>query len=122
MESQKITIDQLIKLWNTLGKGTHKTIRVKTPYNEKNFLKLFEAAILEVPDLGGWELIIKETIRQFNEDEFWQSRQGLHSLKWLFQRRSKGQGEYNWIYYYELAMDRLDKLTEVKEIKDEYWS
>ena len=100
-------LDQVIDLWNQKVKGAHKTVRIKSRFHTPEFLKKFEEAKKEIGTLSDWAVIIDESLRVF-DDPWWECRRLKQGFDWLFQRRNKGQGELNWIHFYELGMDRLE--------------
>jgi hypothetical protein len=118
---EKITIDILIDDWNELVDGYHKKVRVRSPFYDAKFKKLFLSAAKDLPEREQWQDIIKQTLKLFNGDPFWEERRGKQGLMWLFQRRSKGLGEINWIYYYELSMDEKEEGVQINSSIKEYF-
>lgn len=109
--TNKFLIKDLIELWNDKTKGYCRSVRLIDRFVKTNKkAPEINEAIKELPDKESWELIFCEVVRNWTHgDGWWEQRRGKQGLEWLFQRRNKGNGELNWVYYYETAMDRLEQ-------------
>jgi len=115
------TLDDVIDLWNHRVVGCHKTVRIKSRFKTPDFIKKFDEAKKELPTLKDWECIINESLRVF-DDPWWECRRLKQGFNWLFQKRCKGEGEVNWIHFYELAMDRAESEGSKKELMNNLFS
>ena len=111
------TIDQVIDLWNQKVKGQHKTVVVRRRFKQPDFMKKFDEAAEDIGSLQDWGVIIDESLRVF-DDPWWERRRLMQGFNWLFQRRNKGEGELNWVHFYELAASRDERSKLDNEKKD----
>ena len=116
-KNQEEFLDQVIDLWNQELKGLCSTCLVRKKFSsDKKFMKKFTEAREVLVTLDLWDIVFQE-IKLLFDDPWWiENRRLKQGFDWLFQRRSMGEGEINWIYYYELAITKQQDADRRKEL------
>ena len=116
-DQEKILFRMIITQWNTTVKGKYKTVRLEEPFIETNSKKIAKALAI-LPNISMWQIAFNEALKNLEDDDsqFWANAAPRLGLAWMLQRSSKGQGELNYVKYYEIGMDRKEKTERKMEV------